>query len=169
MEEAQSRREKQIIWTIERVGAAVFPETSLGVTAVGVIDRQGRWSTTSMAARRSQSFIALALLPLLVQLGQAGHESISAPRKVDPLGTPGTQLPDGGSKGNAAVAAQQQQQEQQQRLFVPLTKRARAGGPVYGVDVSEGGISRRKLKLDGVVEAEGERRHVSRRGGDLYY
>lgn len=30
-------------------------------------------------------------------------------------------------------------------LYVPLTKRARTGGAVYGVDVSEDGISRRNL------------------------
>lgn len=30
-------------------------------------------------------------------------------------------------------------------LYVPLTKRARTGGAVYGVDVSEEGISRRNL------------------------
>lgn len=115
-----------------------------------------------MAARRSRAFIALALLPLLVQLGQAEHESVGARRKVDPLGA---QQQDGGgneeSKAKGAAAAQQQQQEQQQRLFVPLTKRARAGGPVYGVDVSEGGISRRKLKLDGVVGAEEGKRGLA--------
>lgn len=32
-----------------------------------------------------------------------------------------------------------------QGLYVPLTRRARSGGPVYGVDVGELGITRRRL------------------------
>eukprot|EP00752_Nemacystus_decipiens_P012260 g10867.t1 len=103
-----------------------------------------------MSARCSQVFIAIALLPLLAQLGQAEHESLGAQRTVGL----GMQHQDGGeSEAIKEAAAQQQQQEQQQRLLVPLTKRARAGGPVYGVDVSEGGISRRKLELNGVAGA----------------
>ncbi|CAM9273864.1 unnamed protein product, partial [Hapterophycus canaliculatus] len=47
--------------------------------------------------------------------------------------------------------------QQQQRLFVPLTRRARASGAAYGVDVGEGGLSRRRLDLevdlDGVAAA----------------
>lgn len=110
-----------------------------------------------MAARRCpHAFIALTLLPLLALLGRAEHESAGARRTVDPLGT----RRDGGGTPSTAAAAQQQQllQEKQRRMFVPLKKRARAGGAVYGVDVSEAGISRRKLERDGAVELqEGER------------
>lgn len=43
-------------------------------------------------------------------------------------------------------------------LYVPLTKRARQGGAVYGVDVSEAGISRRKLEGSGMMfEEEGDK------------
>lgn len=43
-------------------------------------------------------------------------------------------------------------------LYVPLTKRPRSDGAVYGVDVGEGGISRRRLEGTGVgIEEGGER------------
>ena len=43
-------------------------------------------------------------------------------------------------------------------LYVPLTKRPRSDGPAYGVDVGEGGISRRRLEGAGVgIEEGGER------------
>ena len=103
-----------------------------------------------MAPRRSQAIIALALLPLLARLGQAGHGSVVSQAKVDPLSTQEQDGESGSKASRSGAAAQQQQQEQQRRLFVPLIKRARTGGPVYGVDVSEGGISHRKLKPDGV-------------------
>lgn len=40
-------------------------------------------------------------------------------------------------------------------LYVPLTKRPRSDGAVYGVDVGEGGISRRRLEGTGVGIEEG--------------
>lgn len=58
-------------------------------------------------------------------------------------------------RGGSSTA---QQQQEQQRLFVPLTRRARAGGAVYGVDVRDEGISRRRLELDGVGGATGGER-----------
>eukprot|EP00903_Cladosiphon_okamuranus_P014763 g13680.t1 len=108
------------------------------------------------AARCPHAFIALALLPLLAQLGHAEHGPEAARLQVDPLST--TQQRDGGSTASNGGAGEQQRQEQQQqqqqrRMFVPLTKKARAGGAVYGVDVREDGISRRKLELDAVVKA----------------
>lgn len=36
------------------------------------------------------------------------------------------------------------------RLYVPLIKRTRSDGPVYGVDVSDARIARRKLDSEGV-------------------
>ncbi|CAB1120012.1 unnamed protein product [Ectocarpus sp. CCAP 1310/34] len=71
----------------------------------------------------------------------AGGETASKPLLED-----GDKMGDA-DKGGGATA--QQQQQQQQRLFVPLTRRARAGGAVYGVDVRDEGISRRRLELDG--------------------
>ncbi|CAM9807137.1 unnamed protein product, partial [Ectocarpus fasciculatus] len=67
-------------------------------------------------------------------------------------------------RGGSSTA---QQQQEQQRLFVPLTRRARAGGAVYGVDVRDEGISRRRLELDGVSGATGENEEgVSSGGGE---
>lgn len=43
-------------------------------------------------------------------------------------------------------------------LYVPLTRRSRPDGAVYGVDVGEGGIGRRRLEDSGVgIEEGGER------------
>lgn len=66
-----------------------------------------------------------------------------------------------GSKASRNAGGEQEEKDlqPQQRLFLPLTKRARAGGAVYGVDVGEGGLSRRRLELEidlGAVEATGE-------------
>lgn len=117
------------------------------------------------------------LLLLLLRVGQAAYASLSttaigpggptqfAPQERDTL-TAGVEQ----TAGTAAVHSSTWQQEgslevelqeeggkggsalqEKQRLFVPLTKRARAGGAVYGVEVGEEGISRRKLELVGTA------------------
>lgn len=62
----------------------------------------------------------------------------------------------GGSKASGSRGGEQQGSnlQQEQRLFVPLTKRARANGAVYGVDVGESGLSRRRMELEIDFDAE---------------
>lgn len=105
-----------------------------------------------LPARNRQALVSFALLSLLPQPGLAGYASNGA-QSARPI--------EAKAGGQAGTDEQQQQHEQEQRrLIVPLSKKPRAGGAVYGVDVTEGGISRRKLKQDGVVGPEGERERV---------
>lgn len=78
------------------------------------------------------------------------RSTAAAPRQHQEEGYLEVEVQEEGGK----VAADAARQEQR-GLFVPLTKRPRAGGAVYGVEVGEEGISRRKLDLVGASVAVG--------------
>lgn len=110
-----------------------------------------------------QGFVAVAALVgslARLSLAERAHGTNAAAAAAGgeiAASTPSLVDGDKGSEADKGGSATGKQQEQ--RLFIPLTRRARAGGAVYGVDVRDEGISRRKLRLDeagGAAAGEGD-------------